>query len=48
MTQKFDQLITILETPLTHIEAVYASSDEFFRIEGRVPWCDEEGAEDNL
>jgi hypothetical protein len=48
MSQELDQLITILETPLAHIEAVYTSSDEFFRIEGRVPWCDKEGAEDNF
>jgi len=48
MPQKSIYLLAILEAPLAHIQPVYASPDELFRVEGRVPGLDEQRAEDYL
>lgn len=48
MSQEPHQLFRVLEAPLTHIQSLYAPSDKFFRVEGRVPWPDEKRAEYHL
>jgi hypothetical protein len=48
MPQKAHQLFTILEAPLAHIKTLYLPPHYLLRIEGGVPWLDEEGAKHDL